>query len=319
MTMSNRRLIQLADTVVSDFASGGQLNAEQANAFIRKLIVQPTILRDVRTVVMGAPQRKVEKIHFASRILRPGVENTALSVGDRAVPTTETVTLTTFEVMAEVRISYDALEDQIERAAINANNPNGPSTVPASGGIKDTIITLMAERAASDLEELLINGDTGSGDAYLALVDGLLVQATSNVFDQSSAAIDRTMFANGLITMPDQYKRDRPNMRNYVSTTREIQYQDHLAGRETALGDARITTTGPVFGHGVPVSPVALMPDTSGLLVNPQNIIWGIQRQISVEVDKDISARNFKMVLTMRCDFKYEEEEAVVKYINVGT
>jgi len=47
-------------------------------------------------------------------------------------------------------------------------------------------------------------------------------------------------------------------------------------------------------------------------------MIWGIQRQMSVEVDKIITERVFVIVMTLRIDFKFEEEEAVVKYINIG-
>lgn len=318
--MNNQQLIAKADTTLATLAAGGLLNPEQANAFIRKLIIQPTMLNRMRIQVMNSPQMQIDKIQFGSRIMRPGVENTALSAGDRSAPTTERIQLTTKEYIAECRISYDALEDNIERVgSLGVTGPGGPNSGDAvQGGLKDTIVTLMAERASVDLEELAILGDTGSGDAYLATLDGFLVQATSNVVDQASAAIDRTMFANGLIAMPDQYLRDRSAMANFVSWDREIQYQNSLGGRETALGDARITTAGPVFGHGVPVSPVPQMPNVSGLLMNPLNMIWGIQRQVSIEVDKDITSRTFIVVLTIRCDFLYEEEEAVVKYTNVG-
>jgi hypothetical protein len=317
--MQNQQFIKKADMAVADLSSGGLLNAEQSNAFIRKLIIQPTLLRDTRIVVMGAPQRKIEKIQFGTRIMKPAVEATGLAVGDRSKPTTETVTLTTVEMIAEVRISYNTIEDNIERGGLGIGGASGRNSGnPASGGIKDTIVTLMAERSAVDLEELAILGDTGSGDAYLAQLNGYNAQATSNIVNHAAAPIDRTMFANGLIAMPDQYLRDKTNMRNYVSVDRDIQYSDHLAGRETALGDSRITQAGPNFGHGVPVRPVPQMPNTTALLCNPMNMIWGIQRQISIEVDKDISARVFKIVLTIRCDFKFEEEEAVVKYTNVG-
>ena len=68
--MDNRQLIKKADFALADLAAGGLLNPEQSDAFIRKLIVQPTVLKDARLVRMNSPQRKIEKIHFASRILR---------------------------------------------------------------------------------------------------------------------------------------------------------------------------------------------------------------------------------------------------------
>jgi|Cruoilmetagenom7_1024161.scaffolds.fasta_scaffold04281_2 hypothetical protein len=315
--MNNQELMQKADWSVGDLeTTGGKLNDEQANQFIRKLLVQPTILNQARTVTMSSPQRQINKIQFASRILKPAVSNTPLSSGDRSAPTTEQVLLTTKEVIAEVRLPYDVIEDNIERGNIGAmTDTNG---TPTSGGIRDTIMTLIAERAALDLEELALLGDTGSGDSYLALLDGWLIQSTTNVVDLAGASISKDTWKQGLQAMPDQYLRNRAAMRHFVSVDNEIAYRDSLANRETALGDAQIQGTSPVFGFGVPVDAASLMPAVNGLSTNPLNMIFGIQRDIHIETDKDITSRVYIIVLTMRMDFKYEEEEAVVKYINMG-
>jgi len=314
--MDNKDLMQKADWSVGDLASGGLLNDEQSNQFIRKLLVQPTILNQSRVVTMSSPQRQINKIQFSTRILKPAVSNTALVVGDRSAPTTEQVLLATKEVIAEVRLPYDVIEDNIERGNIGMHtDTNG---TPTSGGIRDTIVTLIAERAALDLEELALLGDTGSGDPFLALLDGWLIQSTTNVVDLVGAEISKDTFKQGLQAMPDQYLRNRPAMRHFVSVDNEIGYRDSLANRETALGDAQIQGTSPVFGFGVQVDAASLMPAANGLTTNPLNMIFGIQRDIHIETDKDISARVYIIVLTMRMDFKYEEEEAVVKYTNLG-
>ena len=149
----NKKLIQKADWTVGDLTSeGGLLNPEQTDEFIRKLVhVQPTILRDARVVRMNAPVRKINKIGFNTRIMAAAPSSgTALGAGLRSRPTTEQVTLTTSEVIAEVRLPYDVIEDNIERGTIDDNIASGPAA--GSGisrdGIKDTIMTLIAERAA---------------------------------------------------------------------------------------------------------------------------------------------------------------------------
>ena len=321
---SNSKIIQKADFTLADLASGGLLNPEQAATFIRKLKISPTILNQMRTVVMSSPQRNINKIGFADRILMPATSGVALDedtspTNRRSKPTTEQVQLTTKEVIAEVRLPYDVIEDNIERGMINADNPSGPSTNPVSGGFKDTIMALIAERAAIDLEELAILGDTGSGDAYLALLDGFLKDATSNVVDQGAAVIDRALFKSGIQTLPDQYKKLLASLKNFVSMDNYTEYQDTRANRETNGGDAandQLTPT--LWALGTKVEGAAVMPAANGLFTNPQNMIFGIQRQMSIEVDKIITQRVFVIVLTMRIDFKYEEEEAVVKYINIG-
>jgi len=145
------------------------------------------------------------------------------------------------------------------------------------GRLEDTLMSLISERASLDLEELLLLGGTDPTDEYLELCDGMLVQSTSH----------------------------------------HVEYIDSLADRETALGDSRIT--GKKFypraevAYGVPVVPAALMPNSNYLFTFPKNLILGVQRQIMIETDRDIRARVLIVVLTLRIDIKYEEEDAVVK------
>ncbi len=316
---SNSKIIQKADMTIADLANGGLLNPEQSASFIRKMRTAPTILNQMRTAVMSSPQRNIDKIGFGTRILRPAISATALSQADRSKPTTEQVQLTTKEVIAEVRLPYDVIEDNIEAAGtnINAQNPNGPSTNPVAGTFKETIIQMIAERAAIDLEELSILGDTNSSDEYLALLDGFLVSATSNISAVGST-INRTMFKNGIKTLPDEYKKQLNQLKNFVSMDNFTEYQDTRANRETAAGDAaNENLTNTLYALGTKVEGAAVMPAANGLFTDPRNMIWGIQRQMSMEVDKIITERVFVIVLTMRCDFKFEEEEAVVKYTGI--
>lgn len=298
--MDQRSAVEKAMLTVSDLTTnGGYLNPIQANTFIRMLIDQPTLINLVRTVPMNAPTMEINKIGFGQRILKTApASGEALAASDRSKPTTDQVTLSTKEVIAEVHIPYDVLEDNIER-----------------GSLEDTIMALIAERASLDLEELLIMGDTDSSDAYLALIDGVLKQATSHVVDYTATMpqVTKAVFKAGIKAMPTKYLRYRPAMRFFVSHDAEIEYADSLADRETQLGDRKIVTRPNEVAYGVPVVPVALMPDAKSLFTYPKNIIWGVQRQIMIETDRDIRARVLIVVLTLRIDMKFEEEDAVVK------
>lgn len=316
---TNKSLLEKADIALTDLSSnGGLLNPEQSNQFIRKLIKSPTVINVARVVEMAAPTRKINKIQFASRILRAATSGTALAEADRSKATTEQIELNSQEVIAEVRIPYDVIEDNIERGNIGQDSDGGAGT-PASGGFVDLMLTLMAERASLDLEELALRGDDTSTDDYLALTDGYLVTANDggNVVDNAEAGVSKTLFKNGLITMPDQYLRDRASMMHMLSVDQELEYRDTLAGRETGLGDNTIQGFTPVFGFGVPVRPVHLMPNHQGLLTNPLNLIFGIQRQVMMEYDKSITERVYIIVLTARVDFQIEEDDAVVLYDNI--
>lgn len=316
--MSTKQIIEKADMTLADLASGGLLNPEQADKFFRQVQIQPTLLKMARAVPMNGPQKNIDKIGFATRILKPAVSGTALGAADRSKPTTDQIQLNTKEVIAEVRLPYDVIEDNIERGNINTAGASAPYK-PVQGGFKDTIVDMIAERVAIDLEELGLLGDTAHAtDTYLQLLDGWLKRADTNVVDALAAALTKAIFKGGLKALPKQFHRNLAALINLVSTNQEIEYRDSLSDRATGLGDSIIEGFRGVFAYGVPVDKAALMPEDQGLLTFPNNLIWGMQRKISMEVDKDITARVFIIVVTCRVDFQIEDELAIVRYDNIG-
>lgn len=332
--MENQALLQKADLALSDLSTnGGLLNPEQTDTFIRKLI-EPTGLLNrnmIRVVTMNAPTKKINKIGFGKRILRAGTQGTSLDTAAvdgafnpvteaaaRAKPVTEQVELNTNEVIAEVHIPYDVMEDNIENATVatNEGHNDGP------GGLRATILELIAERAQLDLEELGLLGDEalGAADTYLDLTDGWIKEAETNgnIYDAGGAAISKALFKEGVKTMPDKYLRDKASMRHFVSFNNEVDYLDTLADRGTAMGDGVLRNGSAAWAYGTPVSPVSLMPEAKGLLCNPMNLIFGIQRNVSMEFDKNIRTREYIIVMTARVDFQIEEAEATVAYNNIG-
>lgn len=320
--MTNGSLLKKADAVLDDIASAGRLNPMQGARFVRKVMEAPTMIREARRVEMRADRMEINKIGFGSRIMRAGsndrsVVPTALSAGDRAKPDFEQVTLMTKEAKAEVNIPYQMMEDTIERASLGQERDGGGGT-PASGGIRDTIVDMIAQRAAVDLEELALQGDTAlaGSDDYLGMLDGWLKLASTNVVNWG-AAVEKGMFATGLRTLPDRYKRNIPSLRNFLSQNTVIDYREQLSDRATQVGDGQIQGTSPVFGMGVPITGVDLMPTSQGLLTNPLNLIFGMQRDVLIEYEKDIRAGIYVIVVSTRVDFQIEEAEALVKYTAV--
>lgn len=307
---SNQEIVKKADIALSDLATAGRLSVDQTDRFIRTLIDQPTLLNSVRTVAMGTPEMKINKIGFGSRILRPAVSATALQASDRVKPDLGSVTLNTKEVIAEVHIPYDVIEDNIERGNIAVGSEQG------AGGMHQTIVDMIAERAALDLEELAIRGDTTSGDAYLALHNGYLKLASANVVNVAGA-FSKDAVKMAVKATPDKYLRNRAAMQHFVSVDNETEMRDAYANRATALGDSQIQGNLPLYVFGSQVRGVPLMPSANGLFTNPLNLIFGIQRNIQIEYDKDISARVFKIVLTARVALEIEEVNAVTKYTGI--
>lgn len=303
--INNKTLLQKADLAVSDLVSdGGYLLPAQAVKFMRVLIDEPTIINQARVVPMKSPKQLIEKIRFGSRILAPASSGTALSSGDRVKPDLGSIELDAELFKAEVRLNDETLEDSIER-----------------GDLKDTIMELMAQRVALDMEEVIVRGDTASGDPFLAKFDGLQKQSDSNVVDQSLDVDPKTtkgLFYKMLKTMPTEFKRDKRSLMFYVSVNEELDYRETLSQRATIMGDKYVTDDAPVSAAGVPIMDLPTMPDGQALCTNPLNINVGIWRKIKIETDKDVSAGQFIIVLSVRFDARFSVKQATVKATGIS-
>lgn len=310
---SNQNLIQKADLALADLAAnGGLLNPEQTDKFIQVLMDSPTLINRARVVTMNAPQKKINKIGFGSRILRKAVSSEGLADNQRVKPDLGQITLNTKEVIAEIHLPYDVLEDNIEGGNINGAMGSQPN------GIGDTIVNLLGQRAALDLEELAILGDENSTDEYLALTNGFLKLSDRHIVDVMGATITKDIFKEAVKAMPDKYLRNRNELEFFISVDQETEYRDTVANRVTGLGDAALVSANGLAVFGSTIGGVALMPNAQGIYTNPNNLIFGIQRKINIEFDKDIRSRKYIIVLTARVDFQVEETDAVVTIKNMG-
>jgi len=305
----NRSLLEKADLALADLTgSGGILLPAQAQKFMRLLIKQSVLMSMATVVPMPAPKYQVSKIKFGSRILRAGKEATALSAADRAKPDLSFLELDAQLFKAEVYLSDEVLEDNIER-----------------GEFRQTILEMIAEAAGRDMEEVIINGDKTSTDPFLATLDGLLKQAKSHVVDAAGVTITKDLLRDMLRSLPSEYLRDKKAMTFLTSVDAELGYRNSLAERATVGGDKFLETDAPVLYSGVPITTVPLFPENLGstsdrtvaLLTNPKNVHVGIWRQIRLESFRDVSAGVLRVVATMRFDTKYADELGVSKLINL--
>jgi hypothetical protein len=306
---TNRSLLEKADLALADLtAGGGILLPAQAQKFMRLLIKQSVLMQLATVVPMAAPKLQISKIKFGSRILRPGREATALAPADRARPDLSFLELDAQLFKAEIYLSDEVLEDNIER-----------------GELRQTILEMIAEAAGRDMEEVIINGDTASPDPFLATLDGLLKQATSHVVDAAGTGLTKNLLRDMLKSLPSEYLRDKKQMAFLTSVDAELDYRNSLAERATVGGDKFLEEDAPALYSGVPVMPVPLFPENLGpatnrtvsLLCNPKNIQVGIWRQIRLESFRDVSAGVLRVVATMRFDARFAEEPGVAKLINI--
>lgn len=314
MTTPNE-LIQRADLAVADLdTNGGLLQPEQSKQFIDMILDEPTMLPQARVIRMGASEVWINRIGFGSRILRAARQTGSaqddgdnaryMRAADRSKVTTSQIQMNDSEVIAEVRIPYEALEDNIEGQSLEAH-----------------IMRLIAAQVALDLEEWALWADKTSPDAFMALQDGWMIRSTAHVADNLGAGINPDLIANALLALPQKYLKYLPRMRGFISVANTIRYRQKISQRQTGYGDSAMQDTIPLFASGLKLegAPMLAADGTGGkgLVTFPQNLLFGIRRDVKVETDKDIRSREYIIVVTLRAALQVDDADAIVKLENI--
>lgn len=310
---ANRSFLEKAGTALADITgNNGILQPAQAQRFIRLLVKESKLMNRVTTTPLKAPKQLVNKSRFESRVLRRGQESTALAEADVSKPTFTHVEHDAQLFKAEVRITDEVLEDNIE-----------------GDQLRQTIMAQLAERIAYDMDEVIVLSDLASPIDEFAAFDGLLALATSNVVNAGGVTTHKGLFRDAMKTMPSEFLRNKSKFEFFTSVDSELDYRDSLTDRMTQVGDQALAAFGrdqAVVGYsGIPVIDIPAFPENLGggtnttnmLLTDPKNIDVGIWRKIKLETDKDIRAGVLFVVATMRFDALYIHEPAVVKVTNV--
>jgi hypothetical protein len=306
-----------------DFGGAGEaaLSIEQVTQFIELMAAQQVMLTEARTVTSSAAKWNESILDMNGRIMRPGIEAQRLAEGQRRKPATGIVEISTVLGRAEIPVSDETMEDNV-----------------AGSNIVASIQRLIADQAGFDVEDLFVNGDTASTDAWLALTNGWLKQATSggsgagndtpNTFSASSFGQDyQAIFKKMIQTMPKRYLRNlKINGRFYVPVTLEQAWRDVLASRVGALGDLSLTQSNDLTYQGVKIvsAPsfdagiVAGSPDTCSILLsNNTNLYAGYHRAMKFETFRDPREGATSFIITCRVDPKVAVINATVTATSV--
>ena len=313
-TLTNEQLLQKATLTTADFGGPGEapLKIEAADKFIELMTVGQELLGDVQVVTHTASKWQQATVEFQSRIMRPGTQATRLVDADRTKPTTGLIELSTVLLKGEVPVADEVFEDNLEGDAFATKLEN-----------------LIADRSGFDIEELAIQGDTTSGDSYLALLDGYLKQARGaggHVLNAAGLGQDyQTIFRRLLLSLPERAKRNiRSDGRFYVPSTLEILYRDLLSARGTQLGDISLTSDNDLTYQGVKIVGLANLPIVAGspdtasiVLTNKNNLYAGYRRQLNIESFRDPREGSTSFIVTCRFDAKIADVTATAIADNV--
>lgn len=303
--LGNRRLLERAGAkaaiTTSDLTGGtksGRLNPEQADRFIDYVVDQSVLFKQgIRVRRMNADRADLDKLAIGTRVIRKATENVAPT--DLVGITTSKRQLTVTEIILPVDVTFSFYEDNIERE-----------------NFEDHLMRMMATTLSNDLEDLAINGDTDSGDAFVQIEDGwvdLLKTAADNVYDTNAGDDFRnTIFPGMLTAMPVKFKGNKSALRFYVSVTNEEKYRAQIAQRQTAGGDSVLLNGGSVTYDGIPVVGVPYLGNADSMLTLPDNLVFGVRRDISLGIFRHERKRAFEYTWTLRVDFQIVEPDAAV-------
>jgi len=255
--ISNEELLRKAAILLDTLATSGKLNPKQADRFIDYVVDETILKNNARIERFRNEALDIDKIGVGARVMVPFTE--ATDPGVRIGVTTSKVTLTPKAVMVPFEIG-----DLFKERSIEEN-------------VADHVVKMMAKAFANNWEELYINGDTnghailesnypGGADAtryrkdsLMALFDGWFRLADGgNSFDAQGANIGISVFGGMVRKMPTKFRRNKRDLRFFISPDLASLYYEKLASRSTALGDA--TAGGaPHAPLGIPLVEVPLL------------------------------------------------------------
>jgi len=300
-------------------AGSGILRPEQARRFIDYVWDATVLAQDGRRVTMRANTMELEKVNVGERVIRAAAQG----IGDytNAGATFSKVELTTKKIRLDWEVSSEALEDNIEGAAL-----------------EDHIVRLMTNAFGNDIEDLAINGD-GSTGSFLSIMNGFINRAKASgsgahesVVTVSDNRWTPEVLQNIILAMPRKYRALKNNLKFYAGTDvfqGIVKHNGTLAdavaeafayraGGTSANRQAYLDGNGQTFGGarttrvlGVDVQEVPYYPAGYVDLTFPQNRVWGFQRDITVNREYKPKKDTVEYTVFVRFGIQWEELDAV--------
>lgn len=311
---------------------GGLLETEQANRFIDYMWDATVLGGQVRTIRLRGDEQEITRMGIGERLMRAATE--AVDDGMNAGVAFSKISLSTKKLRLDWELSTETLEDNIEGAAF-----------------EDHVARLMTAQAGQDLEDIAINGDTRlTRDPLLKVFNGWrrLARDGGHVVDAAGSGLSRDVFNSALKAMPRKYMQRRGGLKFFTGANLMQDYLYSLTTAEDVLtqgaaqqivnnggavapGDAGWTIN--VASFGVPIQEVPLLSeaqdgDYSGAtgdhgelwLTFPQNLLWGVKREI--QVFREFKPKKDSIEYTMYCRVGTEIENkdafVVVKNVKVA-
>ena len=293
-----------------NYPGAGILRPDQARRFIDYVWDATTLANDGRRVTMRANTMELEKVNVGERVVRAANQGDASFTNAGA--TFSKVELTTKKLRLDWEVSSEALEDNIE-----------------GGALEDHLVRLMTTAFGNDIEDLAINGDTASSDAFLGIMDGFIARAAGDGYAHEATVSDTADWTVDdmqklILALPRRYRALQTGLKFYAGTdtfanivknngtvfdaigSTEAARGSYLGGIDQTFGGARQTRV-----LGVPVLEVPYFPADYVEITFPQNRIWGFQRDITVNRFYVPKKDTIEYTVFVRFGINWEEQDAI--------
>lgn len=298
------------------------LNRRQANRFIDLVINYSTLIKRVRTVRVNHAKGEINKLDLGN-IVTEGA--TATTSPTTRIPSESIVTYDMEKYRSAFDLKTDFMEDNIEGTSI-----------------RDTLLNMFTKRIAVDTEMAAIEGDdsltTGDNQTdennLLGVNDGWRVILQAQVpggqqIDAAGTAASKQLYYDMKRAIPSRYRAAKPNYVWICSSGIFDKWMLDWSDRVTGGGDSALAK-GVVPGPwGIPMLEVPLMPEdlsfgTAGtdgaeIWLTPfNNLIYFVQRDITIEFDRVPRNDLWEITIHFRVDFEVENPNLVVLAENVS-
>lgn len=320
------------DVIDTSEVANSILSRQQADAFIDLVVDESVLLKSIRTVRIDHPAGEINKLDLGN-IVTESVDATGVATHK---PSASKVEYDTKKIRSAFDITSDFTEDNLEGT-----------------GIRDKLLAMFTKRIAIDLEILALQGDASLFPAnvngtlsqrLLGANDGFLKILTANVpggqqVDADGADASTALFYQMKKKVPARYRVSGPDYRWIVSsrTWDKWNYDMTQVRGDDTKGVTAPTETIARFREmagggkplGIPMFEVPLMPtdlvyntdqdDGTKIILSPlKNLIFFIQRDITIEWDRIPRQDKWEVTIHTRNDFQVENRDMVVLANDVG-
>ena len=310
------------------------LQPATADRYLRELVQRTVVVNEARRLPMTSNTRNIDRLTHSGRVMVfPGEGNSPALAGAVGFQQRQLIAGT---MLAAEDWSRETIEDNLE-----------------GDNLEDTIIDVMSQLNARDLEELCLyaNADDNTAPAFPdaekggdswrenlggSAHDGWLL-LSDHLIDKQGAQpnLATDIFAELMDAIPTKILDSMPraDWRFYVNSSLERRYREELGERSTPLGDRALFENMAVSYQGIPIVPVPMLrletrdmvggatdditDVTDCMLVYPSNLVVGFQRQVNVDVEYKPRTAMFELTINSRGDANVEDPDSYATMINV--